>query len=309
MTENSSTPKVTFVGIGAIGLPMATRVAAAGFDLTAVDFSAAQRAAAQEKGLRAEDSAASAAVADAVIVMVATAEQLHSAALGPRDGAGPREGAPDAARPAGLIGAMRPGASLIVMSTVGPEAVQALVEPARERGITLVDAPVTGGIARAALGSLRLFVSADFAGLEENRSLLESMGTVVECGTAIGDGQAFKAVNQLLCSVHIVAAAEALALAEKLGLDPAQVLEAVAEGAAGSFMLSDRGPRMLQGPEAQVASAVGIFVKDSSLVSEIASAHGFEAPMLEAARAKYLEAAEAGLTRHDDSQVIATYQR
>lgn len=303
MSENPSRPKVTFVGIGAIGLPMAARVAAAGFDLTAVDFSAAQRTAAQEHGLRAAASAASAAEADAVIVMVATGDQLRSAALGPE------ERGSETQESAGLIAAMRPGARLIVMSTVGPEAVQTLVEPARARGITLVDAPVTGGIARAALGSLRLFVSADLESIEENRELLESMGTIVECGTEIGDGQAFKAVNQLLCSVHIVAAAEALALAQRLGLDPAQVLEAVAEGAAGSFMLSDRGPRMLQGPEAQVASAVGIFVKDASLVSDIAGAHGFEAPLLEAARAKYLEAADAGLARQDDSQVIATYQR
>ncbi|MBO0594631.1 NAD(P)-dependent oxidoreductase [Nesterenkonia sp. E16_7] len=303
MSENLSTPKVTFVGIGAIGLPMAARVAAAGFDLTAVDFSAAQRTAAQEHGLRAASSAASANEADAVIVMVATGDQLRSAALGPEElGSETQESA-------GLIAAMRPGASLIVMSTVGPEAVQTLVEPARERGIRLVDAPVTGGVARAAVGSLRLFVSADSESIDENRELLESMGTIVECGNEIGDGQAFKAVNQLLCSVHIVAAAEALALAQRLGLDPAQVLEAVAEGAAGSFMLSDRGPRMLQGPEAQVASAVRIFVKDTSLVSEIAGAHGFEAPLLEAARAKYLEAADAGLARRDDSQVIATYQR
>ncbi|TDS87538.1 NAD(P)-dependent oxidoreductase [Nesterenkonia aurantiaca] len=318
MTENPSTPKVTFVGVGAIGLPMAARVAAAGFDLTAVDFSAAQRTAAQEQGLRAAASAASAAEADAVIVMVATGDQLRSAALGSHSqtsenpgSEGPGAAGAGAGEPesAGLIAAMRPGTSLIVMSTVGPEAVQALVEPARERGIRLVDAPVTGGIARAALGSLRLFVSADPEGIQENRELLESMGTIVECGTEIGDGQAFKAVNQLLCSVHIVAAAEALALAQRLGLDPAQVLEAVAEGAAGSFMLSDRGPRMLEGPDAQVASAVGIFVKDASLVSDIAGAHGFEAPMLEAARAKYLEAADAGLARQDDSQVIATYQR
>lgn len=293
MTENRAEQQVTFVGIGAIGLPMAARVAEAGFDLTAVDFSADQRTAAQQKGLRAESDARSAAAADAVVVMVATGEQLHGAALGSE----------------GLICAMRPGASLIVMSTVGPEAVQALVTPARERGITVVDAPVTGGIARAAEGRLRLFVAADFAGLEENRSLLEAMGTIVECGTEVGDGQAYKAVNQLLCSVHIVAAAEALALAEKLGLDPATVLEAVAEGAAGSFMLSDRGPRMLQGPDASVASAVGIFVKDSTLVSDIAAAHDFDVPLLQAARAKYLQAADAGLVHHDDSQVIATYQR
>ncbi|NYJ16695.1 3-hydroxyisobutyrate dehydrogenase [Nesterenkonia sandarakina] len=297
MSQHSTTQQVTFVGIGAIGLPMAARVASAGFELTTVDFSAEQRAAAAQQGLRAEDSAASAATADAVIVMVATGDQLRSAALG-----SPDQGS------AGLLSAMRPGSSLIVMSTVGPEAVQQLSIPATERGITLIDAPVTGGIARAAEGSLRLFVSAEPTAVEQNRTLLESMGGIVECGTEIGDGQSFKAINQLLCSVHIVAAAEALALADRLGLDQAQVLEAVAEGAAGSFMLSDRGPRMLQGQDAQVASAVGIFVKDSSLVSEIASAHGFQAPMLEAARAKYLEAADAGLTRHDDSQVIVTYQ-
>lgn len=296
----SATPqKVTFVGIGAIGLPMATAVAAGGFEVTGVDFSAEQRAAAEQKGLAAAPDAGSAAEADAVIVMVATGDQLRAAVLGSAEGGPGGEG---------LLARMRPGTGLIVMSTVGPEAVQELVGPAAERGVQLVDAPVTGGIARAASGDLRLFVSGDPTAVESQRALLESMGTVVSCGEQVGRGQSFKAVNQLLCAVHIVAGAEALALAEKLGLEPAEVLEAVSGGAAGSFMLSDRGPRMLEGLDAQVASAVSIFVKDSGLVSEIAESVGMEAPLLEAAKKKYAEAADAGWAGRDDSQVIQTYR-
>lgn len=295
----SATPqKVTFVGIGAIGLPMATAVAAEGFEVTGVDFSAEQRAAAEQKGLAAAPDAGSAAEADAVIVMVATGDQLRAAVLGSDEGPGGE----------GLLARMRPGAGLIVMSTVGPEAVQELVGPAAERGVQLVDAPVTGGIARAASGDLRLFVSGDPAAVESQQTLLDSMGTVVNCGEQVGRGQSFKAVNQLLCAVHIVAGAEALALAEELGLEPAEVLEAVSGGAAGSFMLSDRGPRMLEGLDAQVASAVSIFVKDSGLVSEIAESVGMEAPLLEAAKKKYAEAADAGWAGRDDSQVIQTYR-
>lgn len=289
----SSPRTVTFVGIGAIGLPMAVAVAKAGFEVTGVDFSEQQRAAAQAQGLTAEQDAASAHAADAVIVMVATPDQLKAAALGED----------------GLLAKMRQNSTMIVMSTVGPEAVQELVPSAAEHGVNLLDAPVTGGIARAAQGNLRLFVSGERTVSEPHRALLESMGTVVACGTEIGKGQSFKAVNQLLCAVHIVAGAEALALAEKLGLDPAEVLEAVSGGAAGSFILSDRGPRMLKGLDAEVASAVSIFVKDSTLVGDIADAAGMETPLLDAAKQKYLEAAEAGWAGRDDSQVIQTYRR
>jgi 3-hydroxyisobutyrate dehydrogenase-like beta-hydroxyacid dehydrogenase len=115
-----------------------------------------------------------------------------------------------------------------------------------------------------------------------------------------------KVVNQHLCSVHIVAAAEALSLGASLGLDQAAVLDLVAGGAAGSWMLSDRGPRMLE-DDPTVTSTIGIFVKDSGLVAEAAASAGADVPVLAAARARYLAAAEAGLERADDSQVIRTY--
>ncbi len=114
-------------------------------------------------------------------------------------------------------------------------------------------------------------------------------------------------VNQHLCSVHIVAAAEALNLAKTLGLDPGTVLGLVERGAAGSWMLSDRGPRMLAGTDVEVTSTIGIFVKDSSLVFDAARTAGASTPLLDIARDRYQQAADAGLAMRDDSRVIETY--
>lgn len=282
---------VTFVGIGAIGLPMAQQIHRAGFDLTGVDPSPAQRELAAAAGFAAEPTAASAAGADVVVVMVATPEQLREAALG--DG--------------GLVATVREGATIVVMSTVGPEPVKEVAAAAAERGIVVLDAPVTGGTARAVTGTLNLFVSGPADAVDAAAPVLEAMGTIIRVGDEVGMGQSYKVVNQLLCSVHIAVGAEALAFAQKLGLDPAAVLQAVETGAAGSWMLSDRGPRMLQGVDATVTSAIGIFVKDSSLVCDIADEVGFDAPLVRAARERYLAARDAGLVLRDDSQVIRTY--
>lgn len=282
---------VTFIGIGAIGLPMAERIMHAGFSVTGVDPFEPQRQKATDLGMQAAADAASAETADTVICMVATPDQLRTAALGE----------------AGVLARMQPGATLIVMSTVGPEAVRELVEPAAAAGVRLLDIPVTGGTAGAAKGTLNLFASGAADAVQDNAEVLAAMGRVVDCGPEVGQGQAYKAVNQLLCSVHIVAGAEALAFAEKLGLDPAKVLPAVETGAGGSWMLSDRGPRMLDGLDATVTSAIAIFVKDSTLVCDIADQIGFDAPLVKAAQARYLQAREMGHDRRDDSQVIQTY--
>lgn len=283
--------RITFIGIGAIGLPMAEQLLQAGFEVTGVDPGPGQRERAAARGLRTEERPDSAAGADVVVVMVATPEQLREAALGE----------------AGVLGRLRPGAVLVVMSTVGPRAVRE-VAGAAPAGVRVLDVPVTGGVARARTGELTLFAAGDPAVVDQVRPVLEAFGRIVDCGREAGRGQAYKAVNQLLCSVHIVAAAEALALAEALGLDPQEVLPAVAGGAGGSWMLSDRGPRMLEGLDAEVTSTIGIFVKDSTLVKEIADEIGFDAPLVTAARAKYLAAREAGWERRDDSQVIQTYR-
>jgi 3-hydroxyisobutyrate dehydrogenase/putative dehydrogenase len=133
--------------------------------------------------------------------------------------------------------------------------------------------------------------------------------SVVHCGARVGDGQAVKLVNQLLCGVHIAAAAEALAYAESLGLDPRFVFETIRHGAANSFMLEDRGERMLEEEYVPPKSALDIFVKDMGLVGNAAEERGFEAPLAAAALEMYLAGRDAGLGAEDDSGVIRVFRR
>lgn len=279
---------VTFVGIGAIGLPMAQQIHGAGHRVTGVDLSSRAREAAQENGLVAVDSLTAAPAADVVIVMVATPQQL--AAL------------------VDSVGEHLDGQTWVVMSTVGPDAVRRQGERLVAKGARVVDAPVTGGTARAKTGQLVIFASGPQRDIDAVRPVLDAMGSVRVTGSKLGDGQAIKVVNQHLCSVHIVAAAEALNLARSLGLDAANVLELIEKGAAGSWMLSDRGPRMLQGTEVDVTSSINIFVKDSDLVAAAASACGADVPLLSIANARYHAASEAGLGLRDDSRVIEVYR-
>lgn len=170
------------------------------------------------------------------------------------------------------------------MSTVGPGVVRGLEERLAERGLRLLDAPVSGGVARAERGDLLIMAGGPRELFEELRPALEAMGsTVAHCGESVGDGQSVKLVNQLLCGVHIAAAGEALAYAAALGLDPRSVHETIRHGAAASFMLDDRGERMLQRAFTPVKSALDIFVKDMGLVREAAGEQGFATPLADTA--------------------------
>jgi 3-hydroxyisobutyrate dehydrogenase-like beta-hydroxyacid dehydrogenase len=279
--------RIGFIGLGAMGGPMARNLAAAGFELAAFDVDAERtRAAADDFGASAAGSAADAAEgADALVVMVTNAAQATEALSG--DG--------------GAAAALPAEAPVIVMSTIGPEAVRALAEEGRP----LLDAPVSGGVARAETGDLLVMAGGPAELFERLAPVLEAVGsTLVHCGEQPGDGQAVKLVNQLLAGVHIIAAAEALAYAQALGLDPAKVHETVRHGAAASFMLDDRGSRMLTGDFGDVRSALDIFVKDMGLVVEAGAAAGARTPLAEVARRLYDEGSAKGLGREDDSGVI-----
>ncbi len=170
-------------------------------------------------------AATSATGADALFLMVVDETQCQQALYGP-DGAAAE---------------LRLGAVVVVMSTVGPTAARRLEASLGQVGVQLVDAPVSGGVARAGSGETAAGVE---AALELVRPALDRMGsTVVTCEPAAGDAQSVKLVNQLLCGVHITAAGEALA---SLGLDPAACTRPSGTGPAGSFMLDDRGARMLR---------------------------------------------------------------
>jgi 3-hydroxyisobutyrate dehydrogenase len=287
--------RLGFVGLGAMGSPMAKRLAGAGFELKVFDVLDERTHPLIELGaVRAASLGEAAESTEALVLMVANAEQAKGALFG--------EG--------GAAEALPEGAALVVMSTIGPEAVRELADGLAGRGLRTLDAPVSGGVARAERGDLLIMAGGPEDLFEELRPALEAMGSsVVHCGPRAGDGQAVKLVNQLLCGVHIAAAAEALAYAEALGLDPRFVFETIRHGAANSFMLEDRGERMLEKEFVPPKSALDIFVKDMSLVRQAAEEQGFETPLSSAALELYLAGKEAGLGTEDDSGVIRVLRR
>ena len=286
--EGQGAVNVTFVGVGAIGLPMALQVQRAGHQVTGVDVSEGAIAKAKASGIDTVRDFAAAPAAEVVVVMVATPDQL-----------------------AGLVervsGSVR-GQLWLIMSTVGPQCVREQGQVLQRAGARVVDAPVTGGVARARTGELVIFAAGSADDVAQATTILAAMGSVRVTGERLGDGQAIKVVNQHLCSVHIVAAAEALSLARSLGLDPEAVLRLVEKGAAGSWMLSDRGPRMVAGTDVEVTSAVNIFVKDSGLVMSAGEACGAQLPLHAVAAERFPRAAAAGLGLRDDSRVIETWE-
>lgn len=291
-TEETTGYRVAVLGLGAMGLPMAARLATR-LQVHGFDPLPERRALAQETGVRPFDSAREAVDgADAVLLAVRDGAQLDEVLFGGT----------------GVAEALRPGAVVVLGSTVGTEAVPAIVERLGGLGVDLVDAPLSGGPARAGAGDLLIVVGAEPAARERARPVLELLAsTLTVVGDHPGDGQALKTVNQLLCGVHIAAAAEALALADALGLDREQTLAALEAGAAGSFMLSNRGPRMLQAyddDDPEVLSRLDIFVKDMGIVGRAARAAGLPAPVAAAAEQLYLLGQAQGLGAADDSAVI-----
>jgi 3-hydroxyisobutyrate dehydrogenase len=287
-------PRTAVIGLGAMGLPMARRLAGE-LPVSVYDIAADRRVAiAASEGARDAASPAEAARdADVVVLAVRDQAQVEGALFGEN----------------GAAETLRPGAVVILTSTVGPEAARSTAQRLAERGVLTVDAPVSGGPVRAGNGDLLIVVGAEDAALKTARPVLDLLAsTLTVVGPRPGDGQAMKAVNQLLAGVHIAAAAEAIALARELGLDPGTVVDTLKHGAAGSFMFADRGPRMVQtyeeGPEPEVKSRLDIFVKDMGIVTGIAKDAHVPVPLAAAAEQLYLLGERAGLGARDDSSVV-----
>ena len=284
---------VGFVGLGAMGLPMALNLLKAGYRVQGYDLSPASLATlAQAGGLAAGSAREAAAGADALVLMVVNAEQARAVLF---DG--------------GACSALPKHGTVVLMATCSPGAVAGMAAQVAAAGRRLVDAPVSGGVAGATAGSLTVMAAAPAAELAAVRPILEVLGgKVVHVGETPGQGAVVKSVNQLLCGVHIAAAAEALALAGKVGIDPAIMLDIVGGSAASSWMLRDRGPRMLQ-DEPVVSSAVDIFVKDLGIVMEAGRDAKAAMPLAALAHQLFLAASGQGHGKADDSQLIRTYHQ
>lgn len=289
--------KVGWIGLGAMGAPMSVVTAKAGHQVTAFDMNLAALESVASDVAAAPSAVEAAQGADAVVIMVATGAQLASVLFG-EDGNG------------GIAHALTENTVVMVMSTVGPAAIEQAAEGLRGITSRIVDAPVSGGVVRAGLGDLLVMVGGAEADVRAVQPLLDAMASnAPTVGPRPGDGQRFKVVNQLLCGVHIAAAGEALALAEAMGLDIRQAHSVLNTGAAASFMFHDRGQRMVDGAFDDVRSALDIFVKDMGLVAEAAAGVDQTVPLAQTAQALYQRGHDEGLGRRDDSSVIELLRR
>jgi len=284
---------VAVLGLGAMGLPMALRLAER-FSVRGFDLSAERTALATKGGLEVFDTARAAAKgADVVLIAVRNGEQLKQVLFDEETG---------------IASVLSSGASVVMTSTVGVNAVKEVASLLRDSGVHFVDAPLSGGPARARTGDMLVVVGATAEALVQTQSLLETLASTLSVvGPHAGDGQAFKTVNQLLCGIHIAAAAEALALAEGLGLNAANTLDLLNSGAAASFMLANRGPRMveaLEGLEPEVLSRLDIFVKDLGIVADAARLNNVPTPLAAAAEQMFRIGGTRGHGAEDDATVI-----
>jgi putative dehydrogenase len=283
---------IAFVGLGAMGRPMARNLIKARFTVQGYDVNPAGLADLKAAGGVPSGSAKAAfAGASVIVLMVVNATQAEEVLFS--------NDALEAA-PAEAI--------ICLMATCPPKQVQAIAERVAITGRRFVDSPVSGGVVGATAGSLTIMVAAPKDLFEAARPMLEAMGNrVLHVGDKPGQGATVKTVNQLLCGVHIVVAAEALALAEKVGVDTKSMLEILVGTSAESWMLKDRGPRMLEA-EPEVTSAVDIFVKDLGIVLEAGRETKAALPMTALAYQLFNSTSGRGEGMADDSQVIRAYR-
>ena len=282
------------IGLGSMGGGMAAALLRAGFSVRGSDVVPAnlERLAAAG-GAPAASPEAAARGAEIVVSVVVNAEQTEAVLFGA----------------AGCAAAMAPGAVFISCATMAPEAVRALAARLEAMGIHYLDAPISGGTARAAEGKLTIMASGSKAAFAAARPALDAMAaTIHELGDEPGTGAGFKMVNQLLAGVHIAAACEAVAFAASMGLDLRRVYEVITGSAGNSWMFENRVPHILDADYAP-RSAVDIFTKDLGIVLDMARRGRMPVPMASEALQLFLMTAAAGMGRDDDASVARLFAR
>jgi 3-hydroxyisobutyrate dehydrogenase-like beta-hydroxyacid dehydrogenase len=276
------------VGVGLLGTAVAGRLLKAGHRVVGFDTAPDRVRALLGMGGEAAASARAVALAsEAVCTLLPTLPSVEAAVLGPD----------------GVAAAGKPGQVLIQMSTISPALTARLAAESRARGLDFLDCPVSGTSGVVARGEGVLFVGGERRVFERWRPLLESMLPRAIYIGAAGQAMVLKLVANLLVALHSVAAAEALHLARRAGLDPAVALEVLVGSAAGSRMLELRGPLMVRG-EYPAQMKLDLFMKDLHLIQDAADAAGAALPLTDTAERLYAAAAGTGHGGEDLAVVL-----
>ncbi|WP_322990153.1 L-threonate dehydrogenase [Hoeflea sp.] len=274
---------VHFAGLGSMGLGMACTLARAGHTVHGTDLSPGRVDALRAAGGHALTAASD--HADALVCVVLNADQTRSVLFGDD----------------GLARRLRPGGVILSCATVTPAFAIEMEAQAVKAGLLYLDAPISGGAAKAADGKLSIMASGTAAAFDAAQPLLDAMAeTVHKLGERAGPGSAMKAVNQLLAGTHIAAMAEALAFAASQNLDLERTVEVISASAGTSWMFENRAPHVIEADYAP-RSSIDIWPKDLGIVQGIAEDAGLLLPVATAALAQFRAASTAGLGKEDDA--------
>jgi putative dehydrogenase len=276
------------IGLGSMGLGMAQSMVKRGIEVSGFDINSTAVAKLVEAGGSGAASLADVAKnADVLLVVVVNAAQTDTVLFGEK----------------GAAAAMKKGSVIISSATMAPDDARRLAAKAEALGLLYLDAPISGGAAKAAIGQLTVMASGTPETFKRARPALDAIAaTVHELGDAAGIGASFKMVNQLLAGVHIAAACEAVTFAKKLGLDLPTVYKVITASAGNSWMFENRVPHILDGDYAP-RSAVEIFTKDLGIVSDMGRREKFPLQIAATALQMFLMTAAAGMERDDDASV------
>lgn len=284
---------IAVFGLGSMGYGVASSALRAGHKVHGFDVAPAPVARFQAEGGATGALPDIADDLDVVIVVVLNAAQTEAVLFGEN----------------GVAPMLKEGALVIACATVPPDFAQRMEAECRALGVQYLDAPISGGAAKAANGQLSFMASGTPAAFAAARPALDATGeTVFELGDAAGAGSAMKAVNQLLAGVHIATMAEALTFGMTQGVSPEKFVEVISKCAGTSWMLENRAPHIVAGDYTPLSS-VNIWPKDLGIVLDIARDAKFSAPITAAALQQFLAAAGMGLGGEDDAAVAKVYAR
>lgn len=283
---------VGVIGLGAMGLGIARSLLRNGFKVHACDVrNEVVQAFAAEGGVACASPAEMAAACDVVITVVVNAEQTETVLFGDN----------------GAVAGLRPGSLVIGCATVAPTFAVELGQRLADKGLAYLDAPISGGAAKAAAGQMTMMTSGPADAYAKAEAVLAGMaGKVYRLGDVHGLGSKVKIINQLLAGVHIAASAEAMALGLREGVDADALYEVITNSAGNSWMFENRVPHILNADYTPL-SAVDIFVKDLGLVLDTARTSKFPLPLSATAHQMFMQASSAGFGREDDSAVIKIF--
>jgi 3-hydroxyisobutyrate dehydrogenase len=292
----SNTFSVGVIGLGAMGMGMAQSLRRAGHVVNVFDVRAevAQKFAA-EGGVACASLADIAKASDVLVSVVVNAAQTESVLMG------------DGTAQSGCIHHLKPGSVFVMCSTVDPAFSVGLEKTLNAKGLLYIDAPISGGAAKAASGQMTMMTAGTPEAYAKAEPFLNAMAAkVYKLGDSAGAGSKVKIINQLLAGVHIAAAAEAMALGLREGVDPDALYEVITHSAGNSWMFENRMAHVLAADYTPL-SAVDIFVKDLGLVLDMARASKFPLPLSSTAHQMFMQASTAGFAKEDDSAVIKIF--